>query len=614
MDGQGLPNPEETTTEPEPTSADRRNRHEGGPSPTTGDDRTTFDELIFDHSTVLSQKVGEVRAKGRRTVIEPIGTWDPAVELLSSMNSEPVYGTRSAPGFKTIGYINRVSRGTKGSQPLSKRLLRIAEHRGEFAYGFMAPDWEDGLRGAARFAGWPKAEFEPHLVTNYMKKMYPNMQNSCGPVAIEEVLINPLGTAGPCFPKAKMAGALTEYPMLLNRRCHLHRDPVIWKIAGKHEILAQEKIDARRPRTFAFMDFHHKVRWTRLVQDMNKQMQHQWRTRPPAGAISLVDDWHDFWKMYESKRNYKQNDFEKFDAGYPARMHEAVCEFRVWCFAKLVSADSIEELRYYYDSLQYPIVILPNGQVVILENAQLSGQPSTTTDNSLVSSFLMDLAYSILCYVDDGHELNERLLRHALINRHPRVSTKTRVSTGGDDSIAGDNLTSTQFKAALSMVCQHFGFKIKESDYRETTNLSECGFLGGLAKQVKGRYVYTPKDPRKMYDSMFLQKQELGADEEFNKILSLTALNWNTTYFDEMHAIYMKFHEEYHEEGLQAPLSKADISDFWLGAESSGGPLTQQRATIVQTMNLIIQGEGISSFCPAPVLRVNTVLGTAREK
>ena len=116
------------------------------------------------------------------------------------------------------------------------------------------------------------------------------------------------------------------------------------------------------------------------------------------------------------------------------------------------------------------------------------------------------------------------LVRHALLNRHPRVSAKTRVSTGGDDSVAGDNLTSTRYKECLALVCKMFGFKIKESDYRETTDLSECGFLGGLARQVNGRYVYTPKDPQKMYDSMFLEKQELAADEEFNKILSLTAL------------------------------------------------------------------------------------------
>lgn len=532
------------------------------------------------------------------------------------MSSEPVYGTRSAPGFNTIGYINRVARGTKGSQPLSKRLLRIAEHRGAFAYGFMAPDWEDGLRGAARFLGWPKADFDARLVTNYMKKMYPNMQNSCGPVAIEEVLINPLGTAGPCFPKAKMAGALVDFPSLLHRRCYLHKDPVIWKIAGKHEILAQEKIDARRPRTFAFMDFHHKVRWTRLVQDMNKQMQHQWRSRPPAGAISLVDDWHDFWTLYESKRNYKQNDFEKFDAGYPAKMHEAVCEFRVWCYARLVSQDAIDELRYYYESLQYPIAILPNGQVVILDNSQLSGQPSTTTDNSIVSSFLMDLAYSVLCYMEDGYELNDALIRKALVNRHPRVSVKTRVSTGGDDSVAGDNLTSTRFKESLSLVCKHFGFKIKESDYRETTDLSECGFLGGLAKKVGGRYVYTPKDPRKMYDSMFLEKQELAADEEFNKILSLTALNWNTTYFDEMHEIYMRYYDEYNDLGLQAPLSKDDIRDFWMGAESDNCRLRTNHARSAFAAfpeYLTIEAE-ISSFCSVSSLRVNTALAAAREK
>ena len=76
----------------------------------------------------------------------------------------------------------------------------------------------------------------------------------------------------------------------------------------------------------------------------------------------------------------------------------------MWCYAKLVSQDAIDELRYYYRSLQYPVCVLPNGQVVILQNSQLSGQPSTTTDNSLVSSFLMDLAYSVLCYLEDGDD------------------------------------------------------------------------------------------------------------------------------------------------------------------------------------------------------------------
>ena len=137
-----------------------------------------------------------------------------------------------------------------------------------------------------------------------------------------------------------------------------------------------------------------------------------------------------------------------------------------------MSEDDIAELRYYYKALQYPIVILPNGQVVILDNSQLSGQPSTTTDNSIVSSFLMDLAYSVLCYLEDGHDLTDTLVRHALLNRHPRVSAKTRVSTGGDDSVAGDNLTSTRYKECLALVCKMFGFKIKASEEATLTKIS----------------------------------------------------------------------------------------------------------------------------------------------
>ena len=84
-----------------------------------------------------------------------------------------------------------------------------------------------------------------------------------------------------------------------------------------------------------------------------------------------------------------------------------------------------------------------------------------------------------------------------------------------------------------------------------------------------------------------------------------------------MHGIYMKYYDEYHDLGLQAPLSEADIRDFWMGAESLNPRLSTNHARAAfeaLSRYLTILGEEISPFCSTPLLRVNTILGMAREK
>jgi hypothetical protein len=481
----------------------------------------------------------------------------------------------------TVGYLDRRGFGKNKPFPISDNIAQLGiPHEGLFNYGVMSPTTADGLRGALRFTGWEPVDQDPYRIVRYMQLMYPELQHSTRRVNIESVIINPKGSAGPSFPKTTMQEALQEYPHLINRESFRTGDLILWKIAPKTEILSVEKLSMGTPRTFAFMDFHHKIRWTALTQEFNQYVQTLKFVRPPAGSISLVDDWHAFWTKIDEYRFKIMNDMRKFDAGYPGLMHRVMLMLRLWAFTPYVGDASREELKYFYESMIRPLCLLPNGQVVYFDNGQLSGQPSTTTDNSIVCSFLLDLAFSMMYHFKEGDKVGIELMTRALLNRHPKCSTHGIVKTGGDDSIQATHVDPIVYKECLVFVCSQFGFKVKDEEFKITEKTTECGFLGGRAEKVEGSFVYTPKDPVKIYDSVYLAKGKLETAEEFNKLTSLTALSWNTMYFGKIYEIYYKYSQFF--QGLPNPLPKDRFREFWLGQET--GPVGPGRYATQQSV------------------------------
>jgi len=525
------------------------------------------------------------------------------------MSSEPFPGCDPDPRFRTIGYLPWMARGKNDPFPMSSRVLAtgVPLPAGPFTYGMMKPARADAMRGAERFLDWPVVQFSPELVAAYIKLMFPELKGACRSVDLGEVIFNPRGTAGPSFRGMKMVQAIREHPDLIGMPHYRLGSKVLFKMAPKYEILAAEKLRTGTPRTFAFMDFHHRLRWTRLVQFFNQYIQTLKWSRPVSGSISLVDDWDDFWRALNQYVWKIINDFRKYDSGYPKLMHAAMLLVRLWACDSSVSSADKEELRYYYDSLQELMVVLPNGQVVFLDNGQISGQPSTTTDNSVVSAFMLDLAFSVIAWSNDLQKpITEELVHYALVHRHKSVDKLTRIKTGGDDSASATDMHPEKYREALDLVARMHGFAVKNEDFKVTRDITECGFLGGRACRREGRFVYTPKDPRKMLESMFLQKGVLTVEDEYNKLLSLTALLWNTELFDQGYRVYTAYFEnESRRTRLVPPLTKDQIRAFWLGQEVAGWSRGQSAALSLQSVLSVAAGDFSNFYSPA---RVSTIL------
>jgi len=515
------------------------------------------------------------------------------------MSSEPFPGQVPDHRYETLGYLPWMARGKNDPFPMSPRVAStgVTPPQGRFHYGMMKPSREDAMRGAERYLGKEKVSFDVDLVANYIKLMYPELKGSCHPVDLDEVLINPQGTAGPSFRGMKMDDAIRAHPRLIEIPHYRCGSKILYKMSPKYEILPVEKLDTGTPRTFAFVDFHHKIRWTRLTQDFNQHIQTlKWR-RPVAGSISLVDDWDRFWQAIDRFVYKIINDFRKFDSGYASKMHSVMYEIRKWAMDSSVSKEYLDELKYYYDSLGNIVCILPNGQVVRLHNGQISGQPSTTTDNSIIASFILDLAFSVIAWSQElGKPITPELLEYALRNRHPSCATKCILKTGGDDSTSGTDLDPSLYKEALDLCAKTYGFEVKLEDFGVFTDVTKCGFLGGRATKVGGRFVYTPKDPRKMFESMFLQKSKLSVEEEYNKLLSLCALLWNTSLFLKGYEVYEAFYmQESRLTRLAPPLTRDDIAAFWLGRETTGRTRQQSCALSVRSL-LGVAAAGVFTF------------------
>jgi len=506
-----------------------------------------------------------------------------------------------------------MSRGKNDPFPMSARVLTTGVQLpgGPFKYGMMKPSRSDGMRGAERFLGWPFVWFSPEVVAAYIKQMYPELKGACRVVDLDEVIINPRGTAGPCFRGKNMVQAIREHPDLIGIPHYRFGSRVLFKMAPKYEILPVEKLETGTPRTFAFPDFHHKIRWTRLVQHFNQYIQTLKWYRPVSGSISLVDDWDDFWRVLDQYLWKIINDFRKYDSGYPKLMHAAMCLVRLWAFDSSVTDEEKKELKYYYNSLQELLVVLPNGQVVNLDNGQISGQPSTTTDNSVVSSFMLDLAFSVIAWSNELQKpIDDELVHYALIHRHRDVDKLVRIKTGGDDSASATDMPPQKYREALDLVSRRHGFAVKNEDFKVTQDITECGFLGGRAYRREGRFVYTPKDPRKMLESMFLQKATLSVEEEYNKLLSLAALLWNTELFDRGYEVYHSYYmQESRRTRLAPPLTKDQIRAFWLGQEVAGLTRPQQGALSVRHVLSAAAGDFSTFYSPTTV---STVLARAR--
>lgn len=515
--------------------------------------------------------------------------------MLRKLREDPFLpGQVRDPAYLTLGFLPRKTEGKNAPFPISKRVARVVHRLGlqlpqEWHYGYMRPTALQGVRAGRRFLNKLRRLPDDRLVQlicAYIKNMIPELEGSCAPCEIGEVIINPKGTAGPSFPGQSMASAIREHPDLISIPHYKMGSLILWKMAGKYEILPISKIHGGEPRTFCFLDFHHKIRWTRLVQEFNKTVQTLKDRRPPAGSISLVEDWHDFWTEMDRYVNKVSSDFRKYDSCYQPLFHEVMCQLRLWAFSPEVSDEDRAELRFYYDDLQQMHVVLPNGQVVLLDCGQPSGQPSTTTDNSIIAAFLIDLAFSVLAHYQDGQgSLGSALVEAALANRHPSCRSQCIIKTGGDDSTSASNLNLDDYLPALNAVCEYFGFEVKMEEFFQTRDVTKCGFLGGRACKVGGypsfdpstgetrvrggRFVYTPKDPVKMYESMFLDKGGLSGEEEYLKLMSLTALSWNTVYFGRCYQLYSGFYDEFRREfKLEPPATKRQFRNFWMRGEA----------------------------------------------
>jgi len=394
----------------------------------------------------------------------------------------------------------------------------IDEER-DFMYVF--PRTEDVYEVSARFT----EEIPDHTEEDvqrwlaYLRRNYPGASSS-RLKDFGELVVNMVSAAGPLAEGEcrKTRDLLRWYGQRLWhywRYAMNQRWPVIWKTAGKVEMLPKGKL----PRTFIFMDKLMALCFMRATSDFNDRIQMDRSHTRSALGLSIYGP--EFIGIANSlaKSGIKFTcDVSRWDARMPQALFRAISLFRQESMRDLVGK---EWIAYKYESMQSPIVCMPSGEVVRFDHGNMSGQDSTSTDNTIGHD----------CIVEEAVE-RTRARGFLCLNF---------IKLYGDDLIGNiDDESAEAFEEELKSAYIRHGFIVKESAFQRSGDLTGLTFLGGEFHKCKkyGCWTYVPS-AKKLWESAHFSDKELTHEQLLGKIHSLYILAFHTPWKDRFHQMYL---------------------------------------------------------------------------
>jgi hypothetical protein len=198
--------------------------------------------------------------------------------------------------------------------------------------------------------------------------------------------------------------------------CEVQTDnpvPAIFKIAQKHEIRKNAKVESGDVRTFCAAPVMHIWATNRMCNNFNEKFYEQAPLAEEYGTSSFVGDskflqgWNSLWLRLSGHNKEKHNQFKtncfeldetQFDASITKYMMETMRDFRFEFLSQDNQTDKNKLImKNLYHELIHTVMELEDGVLIRKETGNPSGSSNTVVDNTLILEVLFAFAFIEIC-------------------------------------------------------------------------------------------------------------------------------------------------------------------------------------------------------------------------
>jgi hypothetical protein len=360
---------------------------------------------------------------------------------------------------------------------------------------------------------------------------------------------------------------------------------VFWQVSQKYEVRPNIKLDQpiQKIRVFLAAPVDFVVLQNKYCLSFNNRFMTAFKkTFSKVGMSKFRRGWDNLIGMFGDKSKILSIDGEKFDTTISSVFTDLIVAFRQECYNPDLDQEGIRKiLDFIYANIQNSYLVLENGELVIKEMGNTSGQANTIIDNTLSSLIALVYTYHRRC-----EELSiEPSFEHLLSVIYAAIV--------GDDCLVGQHPSNLNFinYACMSKFYGELGMSITEES-GEFVDIQDCEFLSTkFIMSDKG--IYLPlmnrnkmfsslmlgdpnPDPRWVLMRIFAFRIECWADKEF-----ITMLKKMENYIYQRYPLQLcgsmyvgRFDEEVKwTDVLSMRLSDKELDYLYMGYESVPGAI-----------------------------------------
>nr|APA19798.1 nonstructural protein [Avian astrovirus] len=306
-----------------------------------------------------------------------------------------------------------------------------------------------------------------------------------------------------------------EYVELWNMKT---RPKVAWWVFLKNETLKKKKVEDNDIRMIMCTDPVFTRFGAAFDQHQNSLMkQHTEEKQAQVGWTPFYGGLNKRLQRLETKGDtFVEMDWTRFDGTIPRELFHHIKLIR-WFFhaPSYKSRDNYERYKWYVENLENKIIVLPTGEVSLVQKGNPSGQISTTTDNNMVNTFLT--AFEIA---------------HFYKKKNGQVPTVEEYYKNvdsicyGDDRILAYNSSWVAYEGndVPRFYKEVFGMWVKPENMKIQTELTGLSFCGMVFTKVSGSYYGVPNVNKILSTIEYPTKRLPTVEALWGKLTSLRIL------------------------------------------------------------------------------------------
>lgn len=428
----------------------------------------------------------------------------------------------------SYGFRDRVVQKQNKSEQTHIPLLDMYRDIDKRQYGYVFPECRDVYESTARYqvpVPILTKDYEEEFLEGMMME-FPELLKGTRVLDFDELTLNVKAAVGPLADAVyrNTKDYLRFNGAQLQRvwdNAVFNNWPIFMKTSGKVEMLPIGKV----PRTFIFMDRAASLCGSRVVTDFNDKIKLMRGYTMSAIGMSIYGaEFQDIAGRLNSFPIKLIADVSRWDANFTQRAFHAIRRFRRKCMRDKYGRRWIDHL---YNEICSPLVFMPSGELIQLDHGNPSGQPSTSTDNTLYHAALIWKA----------------LWRTAAKCGVPRSQIRRHFYSKvyGDDLVMGlSALFGSEFPDILKELYIEVGLVVKPDAFKVSTRLEDMTFLGGRFKRCAkhGAWTYVPSK-EKLLESLCVSDKDLSNEDLLQKAFSLYLLGYHTKYRSKLHDAYL---------------------------------------------------------------------------